>query len=611
MTAGGALRPTILHVAAVEYTAIKLLLPQLEELERRGYAARIACAPDSAAFDERLQPFGPLPLHFPRSPRPFAVARATLALGRMVRRLRPAVVHLHTPAAALPARLLPRFWVPSGTKVVYTVHGFAHVWDDPGPRDRVLEGLERRLAPRTDLLLFQSQEDLDRTRDRGYRTRLRYLGNGVEPGWFDVKPKGRPSRPLELLYVGRLIREKGLLDLFDALAQVPDARLTLAGSQLPTDRDGVEAELRARAESVLAGRVRFLGMIEKAELRRVVAESDFLALASYREGVPRSLIEGFATGTPAIATDVRGCRELVEDGVTGFLVPAHDPLSLAQAIRRAGALEDAEYRALSGRAATLASERYRESSVFDRLCAAYEELGVDPASLSPAVVAHDVGRSERGSVTAPPEEEHGARGVAGVAVVGEPVENAHPEEEQPDQPADQPRPADRASGVVDAPEQLGARPGDHAGVDLVEVPEEVAVPAQGEPGEVVGAGVDVLEERRLGVHETARSEDAMDLGNHDLGRDDVLEDRLDDDRGHRPVGERDGMSVGDEGVHLAPEQVQPDHLDLGAESVQHVGTVPDRATTDDEHGSSTVGQQRQQSGQLGLGDTVPRLGDAP
>ena len=246
----------------------------------RGYDARLACAADGQTFDARLDAYRPIALTFPRSVRPVQMARASRDLARLMRRLRPEIVHLHTPAAALPARLLPRSVVPPGTRVVYTVHGFAHVWDEPGTRDRALAAVERLLASRTDMLLFQSKEDLARSRECGYRTRLRYLGNGVEPRWFRVAPKW-PSRPLELLYVGRLIREKGLLDLFDALAWVPDVRLTLAGSQLATDRDGVQEEVRARAgHGELAGRVRFLGMVEKDKAERVVATADMLVLPS-------------------------------------------------------------------------------------------------------------------------------------------------------------------------------------------------------------------------------------------------------------------------------------------------------------------------------------------
>jgi glycosyltransferase involved in cell wall biosynthesis len=306
------------------------------------------------------------------------MSRALLSLVRMVGDLEPDIVHLHTPAAALPVRMLPRRLFPKRTRIVYTAHGFAHVWDSDRPRDRVLERLERVLAPRTDALLFQSQEDLEHTRELGYRSRLLYLGNGVEDEWFDIPAPGMPQRPLRALFVGRLIREKGLIDLFDAVERVPDLRLTVCGAQLPTDRDGVESKLRERAVSKpLAGRVFFTGFVGREQMRRQVADADVLVLPSYREGVPRSLIEGMAAGRPAVATDVRGCRELVTEGETGWLAPAGNVPALTAALTRAARASPEQYRQQSQAARALADTRYRESAVFKRLVAAYEQLGVN------------------------------------------------------------------------------------------------------------------------------------------------------------------------------------------------------------------------------------------
>jgi glycosyltransferase involved in cell wall biosynthesis len=603
--------PVVLHVAAVEYTATRLLLPQLRALRVRGYDARLACAPDGDGFDPALAPFQPLRLHFPRSPRPLAMAGACRQLIRILNLVRPDVLHLHTPAAALPVRMLPRRAMPAGTRVVYTVHGFAHVWDARGWQDRALERVERALAPRTDLLLFQSEEDLAQTRAHGYRTELGYLGNGVEESWFAIPPRPCPARPMRLLFVGRLIREKGVLDLFDALAAVPAVRLTVAGAQLPSDRDGVEAELRQRAASPpLAGRVRFTGLVDKAEMQALVAGADALVLPSYREGVPRSLIEGFAAGRPAVATDVRGCRELVEDGVTGFLVAPGRPDRLAEGLRAMAGCTDERYRELSAAAAALAAGRYRESVVFDRLAAAYGALGVPPGSSAPlgaGIVGDDLGRGQL-PITAPAEEEQRRGAVAGV-VGGDPaVREPEPEQRGPGHPAGERRAGQPAHDVLGGPQQDGPGPGHRTGIELAEPAEQVAVAAGGEPGEVVPARVDLLQERGLGVDEPVRPQHPVDLGDHPGRIEDVFQHGLYDDRVEAAVGQRDRMGVGDELGEVAAVQVEADDVDPAR--VELLDAVAEAAAADDENPGGPA-EQHQQPPHVGPGDPVRRLPDAP
>ena len=605
-------RPVILHIAAVEYTATALLAPQMRILRQYGYDVRLACASDGPRFQASLDDFEPVELAFPRSGNPIATARACRRFLQIVNQIRPAVVHLHTPAAAMPARLIPRALMPRETRVVYTVHGFAHVWDGGGWRDRILERVERLLAARTDLLLFQSREDLSETQQRGYRTSLRYLGNGVEDAWFTIPRRAAPHSPLELLFVGRLIREKGALDLLEALALVPNAQLTIVGAELPTERDGVEIAMRRRAEADdLAGRVRFLGALAKHDMPQVVANCDAMVLPSYREGVPRSLIEGFAAGRPAVATNVRGCRELVDDGLTGFLVPPRRPDLLAAGLRRMAALPADSYRAMSTAAFNLASEQYRESTVLVRLLRAYAEVGAPPPLdlLSPPIVGDDVVPIDLG-FGAPAEEEQGGGSVDGISGIDTTVEKAEPGHQCSDHAARVARARETADEMVQAPEQLGTQAGCRSGVDFGEPSEQMAMPAGGEAGEVVSARMDLLHERRLGVDQPSPGENSMDLANH-LGRvENMLEDSLHDDRVDTPSRERDSVRVRDQLGDVAGVEVETNHLDLSAASIETVQAVSDRAPTDNEHSTLSIGEQLEQTGDVLFSDPVEGLPDA-
>src|SRR3954469_1761698 len=97
-------RPVILHVAAVEFTASRFLRPQLAHLASLGFDVRLACAPQGSVFAADLHAFEPVAVDFPRSLNPAAMTRAALELRRIVKRMRPALVHFHSPAASIPGR---------------------------------------------------------------------------------------------------------------------------------------------------------------------------------------------------------------------------------------------------------------------------------------------------------------------------------------------------------------------------------------------------------------------------------------------------------------------------------------------------------------------------
>lgn len=367
--------PLVVHLAAVAFTAEKLLLPQMDYLAKHGFRVRVACAPNRDGYPEDLQRFAPIDIRFPRTPRLLPMARAIKRLVGELRTLRPDILHLHTPAAAIPVRMIPRSLLPKDMKVFYTVHGYAHTWSNK-PADRFLKRVEKALSPRADITFFQSREDFDKARQHGFKGELRYLGNGVQDEWFDIASPDRGD-VLQLFFSGRLVREKGVLELAEAVADCEGVELTIAGAQLPTDRDGVEQEVRAVA-ATSAGRIRLLGMLDRASLQRALAASDAVVLPSHREGVPRSLIEGMAAGRPAIGTQIRGCRELITDGEDGILVDPGSVLELSRAIRRLKNLPASTYRQWSELARASMSQQFREADVFARLIDGYRSADEGP-----------------------------------------------------------------------------------------------------------------------------------------------------------------------------------------------------------------------------------------
>lgn len=366
----------ILHVAAVEFTTTRLLLPQLTHLKDAGHEVTVACTPSGDEFSDPLLPFNPQRLGFPRSLDPAAMATATADLRRIVGRIRPDLVHFHSPAAALPGRIA--FTLPNSPIVAYTVHGYLHQWGDRSPKARFLEFTERQLSRITDMSLFQSREDYDQAKARGYGSMLRYLGNGVQERWFTgPRTEFRPDGMTRFGYVGRLSEEKGVVDMLRAFSGVKNASLVMVGAALDSDRDDATPRIRTLVESTaLAGRVELTGMVPPEAVADHLADVDVFILPSWREGVPRSLIEAMATGLPAITTNIRGCSELVDHGEHGWIVPAKSPDALRRAMRQATEASDGELARRSKAAFDRVDTGYRERFVFERLVAAYAELGL-------------------------------------------------------------------------------------------------------------------------------------------------------------------------------------------------------------------------------------------
>lgn len=170
--------------------------------------------------------------------------------------------------------------------------------------------------------------------------KLHVIHCAVEPERYGapVAEAGRAAEagqgPARLLYVGRLAAVKGLRVLFEALAAFGQEgpRLVLVGDG--PDRAALEREAAARG---LGDRIRFDGYRSQGEVAAALAEADLFVLPSFAEGVPVVLMEAMASRKPVVATRVGGVSELVEDGVSGLLVPPSDAAALGAAIGRLAA----------------------------------------------------------------------------------------------------------------------------------------------------------------------------------------------------------------------------------------------------------------------------------
>ena len=361
----------ICEITNVDFSLRHFLLPVMRGARARGHEVVGVSAEGPLLEIPRAEGFRIEPLPMARSLNPLAQARAFRALLDLFRREKFDLVHAHMPISGLLARVAAKAaGVPC---IAYTCHGF--LFNQPGPwwRRQLSLRLERLGGRATDVFLTVSEEEAADARRLGIHRNAVAVLNGRDPAVFHPDPAARAELRAEfgagdadcvIVIVSRLVRHKGHPELLRAMEATPEnAVLWVVGERLPSDH-GEDLEPHfARAEAQLGRRIRRLGY--RHDVGRVLAAADVFCLPSHFEGLPMSVIEAMMTGLPVVATDIRGPREQVVDGQTGFLVPAEQDAPLAAALSRLAA--DPALRARMGEAGRArALDRFAEAKVIGR-----------------------------------------------------------------------------------------------------------------------------------------------------------------------------------------------------------------------------------------------------
>ncbi len=270
----------------------------------------------------------------------------------------------------------------SGTPAVITLHGFIYremqqAWPESSwpSRLRMLADarFERMVVRRAHEIIASSPYNQDVFRGRT-RARFHLVENPADSRFFAVTDP--PPGNDRLLYAGRVIPRKGVLALIEAFAQIAQARpratLVIAG-ETESDPPYVE-RCRARVDGLgLGDRVRFTGGLTPDAVRAECAACDLFLLASEQETAPLIIGEVMAAGRAVVTTDVGGCAAMVQDGVSGRVVPPRTPAALAAAVLEI--LADPERLKAMGQAARAAAERrFRLDAVVENTVNVYRAV---------------------------------------------------------------------------------------------------------------------------------------------------------------------------------------------------------------------------------------------
>lgn len=336
----------ICQLCSVDFTLKYFLLPLIDGMKSRGWEVISVCSSGPNTSELRSRGYRIESVAISRSRNLFSALRSLLVLIRFFRRERFDVLHVHTPVAALIGRVAA--WICGIPFVVYTAHGFYFHDDMPKWKRSIYVLLERIGGRFTHMLFCQSAEDAEVAVLERISTRDRILniGNGVDVERFSADKidsveitrsyLGIPKNAFVVGLIGRQVQEKGLVEFLAAVTRLadrfPKLWILLIGERLSSDHEqGVELEL-AVARNILGDRLVTLGM--RDDIPRLLSVMDLFCLPSWREGMPRTIIEAMMLGKPVLATDIRGSREEVVHEETGLIVPVRSAEAISQAIER-------------------------------------------------------------------------------------------------------------------------------------------------------------------------------------------------------------------------------------------------------------------------------------
>lgn len=413
-----------MHVTTVP-KSLGFLTGQVAFMKERGLAVSVISSPDEDLNTFGAREFVPVyPVPMARRVTPVRDLVAIWRLSRALRRVRPHIVHAATPKGGLLGILAA--CISRVPVRIYHIRGLP-LMTATGVRRALLRWTERVACASADQVLCVSRSVRDVVVREGLcpPEKIKVLaggsGNGVDAtGEFDPETVAAQREPVRrqlgigpdaiaVGFIGRVVREKGIVELFAAWRtlrdDLPELRLVIAG--VLEDEDAIPADVLHALST--DPRVHLVGRCR--DIPPLYAALDIIALPTYREGFPNVPLEAAAMRLPVVATRIPGCIDAVADGVTGTLVPVRDALALAAAIRRyAGDPALRRAHGAAGRERVL--REFRQAVIWEALHAEYVRLldaagvkvadrslgGRTPASLG--IGTSSTGRSETARLSA-------------------------------------------------------------------------------------------------------------------------------------------------------------------------------------------------------------------
>lgn len=320
----------VLYITTLSSTINAFLVPHIEKLKKKGN--RVDCAARiNKELDEKLVNLGVnlFNVPFTRNPTDINNVRAFKELIKIQNENQYDIVHVHTPIAALYGRLL-KIKYPY-IKTIYTVHGFHFYKGAPKQNWIIYYPIEKVMSNLTDIIITMNEEDYSQAIKFNIKNTFKINGVGVDLDKYNInqcdrniarESIGLKEDDFVLLMIAEVNKNKNhkqMIDAIDMLKKkgIDNIKVICAGSGPLLESIKEYIKNKRLNENII-----MLGY--RKDVNEIISACDIGILMSYREGLPRNIMELMACKKPVIGTNIRGIRDLIKDGVNGFLVALND-----------------------------------------------------------------------------------------------------------------------------------------------------------------------------------------------------------------------------------------------------------------------------------------------
>lgn len=378
----------IIRITTVPQSLLILLEGQMKFMKEQGY--EVIGLTSSGPEIEEIKRREDVPVkivEMTRTISPLADLKSLIQVYRFLVREKPFIVHSHTPKAGIVGMMAA--WMAGVPHRLHTIAGLP-LLEARGAKRRMLELVERLTYSLATRVYPNSRGLMDIVIKANFAppSKFRIIGqgssNGIDEQHFDpakVDPGerhtlrtrlGLEEKDFVFLFIGRVVRDKGIHELIDAFGQVsrdrPWAKLMILG-RYEDDLDPVEPDTRAEIDR--NPQIHYLGF--QADVRPYLAISDLLVFPSYREGFPNVVMQASAMGKASLVTNINGCNEIIAEGVNGWIVEPKQTAPLAE--RMAYAIEHPEeVEAMASRARDRVVSQFSRAYIWNALAEEYRSL---------------------------------------------------------------------------------------------------------------------------------------------------------------------------------------------------------------------------------------------